>query len=76
MKKGKKKFCTVTTKIVGRPNDKTMAIHFSSKDRMKAIKFASGVFQALAHGKGIDITFSHQKTLKTKMVKITVTAPR
>lgn len=76
MKKGKKKFCTVTTRIVGKLDDKTMAIHFSAKDRTKAIKFASGVFQALAHGKGIDITFSHQKTLKTKMVKITIAAPK
>ena len=75
MKKARKRLCTVTTKIVGVPDAKTMTIHFSAKDRLKAIKFASGVFQALAQGKGVDITFSLQIPLK-KMVKISVTAPK
>lgn len=76
MKKGQKKLCTVTTKIVGRPNAKTTTVHFSTKDRLKAIKFASGIFQALAQGKGVDITFSHQKPLEKKIVKISVVAPK
>ncbi len=76
MKKGRKKLCTVTTKIVGVPDARTMTIHFSTKDRLKAIAFASGVFQALAQGKGVDITFSLQKPLHQKMLKISVTAPK
>ena len=76
MKKGQRKLCTVTTKIVGKPDAKTMSIHFSAKDRLKAIKFASGVFQALSQGKGVDITFSLQKPLNKRIVKISVTEPK
>ncbi len=76
MKKGQKKVCTVTAKLVGKPDGKTITVHFSTKDRLKAIKFASGVFQALAQGKGVYITFGHQKPLDKKIAKISVTAPK
>lgn len=71
----KKSFCCVTPKVYGgKPGDKTLVIHFNARDRLQAIKLARAVFQAVAYGKGIDLTVFTSKPLKTGLVKVTVTA--
>ncbi len=77
MVKKKKSFCNLTAKVYGgKPGDKTLAIHFSPKDRLEVIKLASAMFQALAHGKGVEITLFTHTLLKSNVARITVTAPK
>ncbi len=72
-----KRFCSITAKVTeGKPGDKTVTVHINKKDRQQAIKLASGIFQALAHNKGVDITISKYKSLKKRLARVTVTAPK
>lgn len=70
----RKRFCTVTAKLLkGDVGDKTLTIHLNRKKRQEAIAFASSIFQALALGKGIDITLT-QRDVRKGFMKLTVTS--
>ncbi|KPK68863.1 hypothetical protein AMJ87_11350 [candidate division WOR_3 bacterium SM23_60] len=73
----RKKFCTITAKdIQVEANDKTLVVHLDTKKRKEIIALASGIFQALAYAKGIDITISIQKPVEKGLAKLTVRSHR
>jgi hypothetical protein len=70
----RKRFCTVTAKLLkGNVGGETLSVYLNRKKRQEAIAFASGIFQALALGKGIDITLT-QKDVRKGHMKLTVTS--
>jgi hypothetical protein len=73
----RKRFCTINAKdIKVEAGDKTLVIHLDTKEREEIIALASGIFQALAHAKGIDIMVSIQKPAKKGLAKLTVRSHR
>ncbi len=70
----RKRFCTVVGKhLQGEISGQKLLIHVDTRKRQQVITFASSIFQALAYGKGIDITLT-QKGVKKGFMKLTVTS--
>jgi len=77
MERKRKSFCYLTTKIYGgKPNNKTLGIHFGSKDRIKIVQLARAILQAIEYDNGLDITVFIYQPLKDGSTRVTITAPK
>jgi len=75
MERKRKSFDYITTKVYGgKPEDKTLGIHFKAGDA-QAVKMARAILQAIEYGNDIDITVFTYKLLKDGCVRITITSP-
>jgi hypothetical protein len=70
----RKRFCSIVSKeLQGEIAGEKLIIHLDTRRRLEVIAFASSMFQALAHGKGIRITVT-QKGVKKGFARLTVTS--
>jgi hypothetical protein len=73
----RKTFCAIPVKdIKVEAGDRRLVVHLDTKKRQEIIALATGIFQALAYAKGIDITISTQKPIRKGLAKLTIRSHR